>query len=67
MNIKGTVIYGEPIRSSYSKELEIIPLEKSKKNPDYLTNIKGILDDRFNKIKNTYNYIKLGINIYNFS
>lgn len=27
---------------------------------------KCILDDRFNKIKNTYNYIKFGINIYDF-
>lgn len=27
---------------------------------------KCILDDRFNEIKNTYNYIKFGINIYDF-
>lgn len=32
MNIKGTVIYGQLIRSSHSKELEIIQLEKKHKN-----------------------------------
>lgn len=68
MNVKSTIttghLWNSLIRSLHSKKLEIIKRWKNHKNK--LVCFICILDDRFNKIKNTYNYIKFGINIYDF-